>query len=240
MVECIAVVLAGGTGSRMGDGPPKQLRTLGDRTVLEHSIAAFAAHPEITGVLVMTDEASAERVAELVAAGPADRVLAVLPGGPTRFATTRAAVAGLARFSDDAKVLLHDAARPLVPSDLVDACLAGLDDHDGVVPVLHATDTLLAVDAGGVMERSLDRSVVRLAQTPQAFRLGTLRSSHLPAADGAEDDPTDDGTAVLRALPGARIATVPGDRRNRKVTYPEDLELLGRWLAAEATARTAD
>ncbi|WP_229053255.1 2-C-methyl-D-erythritol 4-phosphate cytidylyltransferase [Aeromicrobium sp. Leaf350] len=222
-----ALVLAGGTGTRFGATTPKQLLDLEGSTVLSHSVRRLAAHPGVDCIVLVTHAESA-REAHRIAVAEA-KVVAVVEGGATRADSTRLGLAAVPGLSDDDVVLVHDAARPLVTDAIVDACLAGVVLHDAVTPAIDVVDTLVEVDADGVVVGTVDRKVVRRVQTPQAFRAGVLRDAHAAAAREPAE-PTDDCGVVLAHVPGASVAVVAGDERNLKITTPADLDLARRWL----------
>ena len=155
-------------------------------------------------------------LAEEIGAG---KVSAVVTGGETRAASVRAALAEVPE--DAAVVIVHDAARPLVTDEVVARVLAPLSEgYEGAVPVLALSDTVKRVRAAEVVE-TVDRDGLVVAQTPQAFLAAALRR----AADGEGTD-----CASLVEAQGGRIRAVEGDPRLRKVTSPEDLELVSSWL----------
>lgn len=191
-----AIVLAAGSGTRFG-GSKHTLR-IGDEPLWARCVRIL-------------EEAGVEEV--VVVGDVPDGV----PGGPRR----RDSVAnGLSHVSSD-WVLVHDAARPLVSVELVGSILRALasTDADGVIPAVPVTDTVKRVDGTRVTE-TVDRSSLVAVQTPQAFRTASLSAAH--AADG--DEATDDASLIERW--GGIVETVPGDRDNIKVTYPEDLARL--------------
>lgn len=229
----IAVVLAGGTGTRMGHHEPKQFIELAGRTILEHSVAAFDHAPGIDQIVVVSVAEHRDRVQTLVQ--DMVKVSAVVVGGSTRTESTQRALVALADQSDDTKILIHDAARPLVSQPIIAECLNALDSADAVATVVGVTDTIYAV-AGDLITDVPHRAGLRRAQTPQGFRLGVLRRAveAMLAADPA--DFTDDITAVLRHLPKSKITMIDGESDNLKVTESADVavaELLMRSRRAD-------
>jgi len=221
-----AVLLAGGIGARVGGGVPKQLLEVGGRPLLEHALATFHAHEAVTDVLVVMAPAHLAAAEALVSAYP--KVRAVLPGGATRSDSTLVALGAL---EDDELVLLHDAARPLVTARMVDDCLAALADHDAVGTVVESADTIWLVDGDGHLAGIPSRATLRRVQTPQGFRVGTLRAAYDAALRDPEFEATDDCAVVFRYTPGVPVALVPGEERNLKVTTPGDLRVAEALLA---------
>ncbi len=227
-----AVVLAGGTGSRMGGGVPKQLLPLGGRTVLERAVAAV--HDAVDEVLVVM---AADHVdeAEQLLRGPAfPRLTGVVAGGADRGGSTVRALAALVH--EECDVLLHDAARPLLPARVVRDCVRALRTAPAVVVAVPSNDTLLEVEQGRVVTVP-DRGRLWRAQTPQAFRLSVLRRAYAIAAQRGVTA-TDDCGVVRACLPDLPVVVVQGDERNLKITHPVDLEVAERLLRGDESRPT--
>lgn len=225
----IAVVLAGGTGSRMGAGIPKQLLEVGGKPVIRHTLEAFEAAPEVDLILVVMAEGYADAVRAIAEAAGVTKLAGVIGGGATRSDSSRAAVAWVeARLGPEAdcKLLLHDAARMLVSGGIIAEVVAALDRHGAVGVAVAASDTVVEVRGEGGEEFVAavpERAVLRRVQTPQGFRLPVIRAAY--AAADAEPDfrATDDCSVVLRFLPHVPVRVVAGEERNLKVTEPLDL-----------------
>ncbi|MGP4021707.1 2-C-methyl-D-erythritol 4-phosphate cytidylyltransferase [Actinomadura sp. 3N407] len=216
----VAVVLAGGVGERMGAGRPKQLIDVGGRPILAHAIDAFDAHPGI-GEVVVVMAAGHLREAAAVAA-PFGKTAAVIEGGDTRTASTVAALRTLSGRPDDVRVLFHDAARPFVDRPVIDRVLDALDAHEAVAAGLPASDTMVVVEDGMVVSMPPRETMIRF-QTPQGFRLGTIRKAYELALADPGLRATDDCGIVHRYLPDVPIRVVAGSERNLKVTQPLDV-----------------
>ena len=225
----VAVVLGGGTGTRFGADLPKQLLTLGSRTLVGHCVAAFAASPGIDEILLVMPLAYHDEAKRLVGS----EVGAIITGGATRSDSVRNALAHIGARHDQAEtgVLIHDAARPLVTQQIIADCIQALKEHDAIGTAVPASDTILAV-TDGVIAHVPPRETLYRAQTPQCFRLETIAKAHALAAADPAFAPTDDCGVVLRYLPGTPVHIVPGSETNLKVTYPTDLAV------AEALLRT--
>jgi 2-C-methyl-D-erythritol 4-phosphate cytidylyltransferase/2-C-methyl-D-erythritol 2,4-cyclodiphosphate synthase len=223
----VAVLLAGGQGARAGFALPKQLTPLGGKAVLRWSLDALAAHPAIGGgVLVASDAVAA-------AAGALPSGWIVAPPGAERQQSVAHALAALADWPDDALALVHDTARPGVTAAVIDRLLAALETHEAAIPTLPVADTLVAQAAGEAGD-VVDRAALARVQTPQGFRLGTLRRAHAAAAgETASDD-----AQLVRRL-GVTVAAVPGDARLHKLTYAEDRTILSGLLGTGQVMRTA-
>jgi 2-C-methyl-D-erythritol 4-phosphate cytidylyltransferase len=212
-VHAVGIVAAAGSGLRLGADVPKALVPLAGRPLVCWAVAALRAGG----------------VAEIVVAVPtADwaAFAAVLPGvqlvdgGASRTSSVRAALAAAGPGAD--AVLVHDAARPLTPPDVVRRVLAALaSGHPAVVPVLPVVDTTVVVEEGGVVAESLPRAMLRRVQTPQGFDRRTLAGAYAGLAPDAE---LTDDAAVVRAA-GVPVVTVAGDERAAKVTVAHDLAM---------------
>lgn len=222
-----AILLAGGRGMRAGFAQPKQMEALGGKPVLRWSLDALATHRGVSGgVLVANGDVMA-------VAAPLPKGWISADPGAERQQSVANAITALADWPDDARILVHDAARPGVDAAVIDRLLAALDHADAAIPVLPVPDTLVEAEngeAGDVVARD------RLArvQTPQAFRLGVLRRAHAEASGAAA---TDDAQLV-RSL-GVMVATVAGDARLHKLTYAEDMAILSGLLGVKDMMRAA-
>jgi ribitol-5-phosphate 2-dehydrogenase (NADP+) / D-ribitol-5-phosphate cytidylyltransferase len=227
----VGVILAGGVGSRLGSTVPKQLVEVAGRPVIEHTIAAFEASPDIDEIVVVMAPGHLDAVAAIVAAAGFRKVAAVVPGGVLRSDSTRLALEWLG--DADADVLLHDGARPLVSERILHDCVLALGRHEAVAVVVTTADTVVAVD-GDVITEVPDRRGLRRCQTPQGFRLSTIRRAYELAAQDPAFVATDDAGAVARYLPDVPIHVVEGAEDNIKVTTPLDL------MIVDALARRTD
>jgi 2-C-methyl-D-erythritol 4-phosphate cytidylyltransferase len=219
-----AIVPAAGRGERLGPGAPKALRLLGGVPLLVHAVRNLAAARLVDLVVVAAPPDQVTAVRALLADHHTGATLHVVPGGSTRPESVRAALAAL----PDAVgvVLVHDAARPLAPVELIDAVASAVRaGADAVVPGLPVTDTVKRVD-GDVVTETVDRSALRSVQTPQGFRRTVLEEAHLDLSDGGI---TDDAGLVERA--GYSVVVVPGAEEAFKVTRPLDLVLAEAVLA---------
>ncbi|HMC67904.1 MAG TPA: 2-C-methyl-D-erythritol 4-phosphate cytidylyltransferase, partial [Mycobacteriales bacterium] len=204
-----AIVAAAGSGERLGAGLPKALVRLGHQTLLQLSVAVM----DEAGIDVVVVTAPPSSVPEFAALVPTATVVA---GGETRQESVRA---GLAALPDDVDVVLvHDAARALVPTDVVHRVIDALrDGAEAVVPVVALADTVKEVDSSGAVVRTVNRASLRAVQTPQGFRRSVLERAHGAGGAGATDD-----AALVEAL-GVTVTTVEGSAEALKVTTPLDL-----------------
>ncbi|MEI7759548.1 MAG: 2-C-methyl-D-erythritol 4-phosphate cytidylyltransferase [Thermoleophilia bacterium] len=225
MTDCTtwAILVAAGSGERLGADRPKAFVALGERVLLAESLERLDASAWIDAVVVAVPPAWEEAAIVLAEELVASKVAAVVPGGVTRAASVRAA---LAEIPDDALVVIvHDAARPLVDDAVIERVLGPLaEGYDGVVPGLPLADTVKRVERGLVVE-TLDRSGLVAVQTPQAFTATALRSAYAgPDPAGATD------CASFVEARGGRIRVVAGATRLLKITTGADLALVESWL----------
>ena len=209
-----AIVVGAGSGSRFGGDEPKQYRRLGGRAVFRRALEALLAHHGVRGVLPVI---GAGDIARFEAACGDLPTLAPVTGGASRSASVRRALDVLRPRAPD-RVLVHDAARPLLSAALVDRVLEGLERHAAVIPGLAVRDTLKRGRLPGVIEGTVDRAGLVAVQTPQGFAFDVLDRAHAHA-----DEATDDAGLVERL--GVEVHLVAGDARNLKITEPEDLAL---------------
>lgn len=224
----VAVILGGGTGTRLGAPLPKQLLILSGKTLVQHCVSAFAGVRRngdgqgIDEILLVMPLAYHDEAKRLVG----DQVSAIIDGGATRSDSVRNALAHIKARYDEAEtgVLIHDAARPLVTQRIIADCISALNEHDAVGTAVPTSDTILAVE-DGVISHVPPRETLYRAQTPQCFRLETIARAHALAAADPAFQPTDDCGVVLRYLPGVPVHIVPGSEVNLKVTHPSDLAI---------------
>jgi 2-C-methyl-D-erythritol 4-phosphate cytidylyltransferase len=218
----VALVAAAGSGSRLGGGVPKALRLLGGVPLVTHSIRRLAAGGVERAVVIVADGLQADFQAAL-----ADTPIPweCVVGGSERQHSVRR---GLAAIGAAGVVLVHDAARPLVPPEVVAAVIAAIRaGHEAVVPAVSVVDSIRSLDGAG--SRVVDRSMLRAIQTPQGFAYATLVAAHEQVA-AAGLQVTDDA-ACCEAI-GCSVHLVPGSRLAMKVTEPTDLVIAEALLAA--------
>lgn len=232
----IAVILAGGVGSRMGGSEPKQFLSLGGRTVIEHSIETFANHPSIDEVAVVIHPDWRGRMEEIAARGHWEKLRKIVDGGSERYMSSLNAIMAYIDEPDDTNLLLHDAARPLMSAAIVDRVVAALERHEAVGVAVPSTDTVWevhpdfdAVEVGRFVARIPERRLMWRAQTPQAFRLPLIRDAYQRALQDPQFRATDDCGVVRQYMPGTKITVVEGEGRNMKLTNAEDLPVLQKY-----------
>ncbi|WP_374382741.1 bifunctional 2-C-methyl-D-erythritol 4-phosphate cytidylyltransferase/2-C-methyl-D-erythritol 2,4-cyclodiphosphate synthase [Dongia sp.] len=233
--KVIALVVAAGSGSRMGKDLPKQYLPLGGRTVLRHCLETFGRHPSIAAVRVVINGALRDLYDAAV------HGLDLLPpvnGGARRQDSVRLGLESLAAERPDL-VLIHDAARPFIDAGTIDRTISTLAHHDGALVAVPVVDTLKRGQNEGdtvFSGATVDRTGLWRAQTPQGFHFEKLLAAHRRAADGPEM--TDD--AAVAEAAGMRVALVLGHEDNFKITAPADLERAERMMSEQMEYRTGN
>jgi 2-C-methyl-D-erythritol 4-phosphate cytidylyltransferase len=220
-LRTVAVVLAGGSGSRVGLDVPKQLLKVAGRMIIEHSVAALHDCDEVDEIVVVMTPDFVSEVRTLLMRADLPKVTRVLPGGADRNASTRVALAALGE--QECNVLFHDAVRPLLSQRVVRDCVQALATYEAVDVAIPSADTIVRVDDDEQVVEIPDRSHLRRGQTPQGFRLSVIRRAYEIAAGDPTLGATDDCGVLLHCLPEVPIYVVSGDEQNLKITYPVDL-----------------
>jgi 2-C-methyl-D-erythritol 4-phosphate cytidylyltransferase / 2-C-methyl-D-erythritol 2,4-cyclodiphosphate synthase len=241
--DCIGIVVAAGNGSRAGilpkiasSGSPednwleKQFWQLGDKPVLAHSLDRLQANPRIKNIIIVTSKPNIAGVISQF--GGTNRH--IVEGGATRQQSVYAGLQAAAKIDPTAAfVAIHDAARPLLPPDLLDKMLAKIDDTlAGVVPALPLADSLATIDAQQLIDGNLDRAPMRALQTPQLFWRALITELHQRFADDQRF--TDDCGLALAA--GHKVATISGSQQLLKLTQPDDYAMLQLFCDATPVA----
>lgn len=237
--DVVVVILGGGSGERLGGARPKAFVGVAGEVMLAHSLRAFEQHDAVDAIVLVVPadwEGPAEALVDDLGC---DRVSAIVTGGASRAASVQAGLACVPKRRGTA-VLVHDAARPLVSSDVIDRVLAPLAEGcDAAVPVVEVVDTIkqVAGDGSGRVVATVPRVELRRAQTPQACRSSIL---HRALADMSDDDLariTDCADAVAHA--GGSVVSVEGDERLHKITTASDLALIEMWMSGSGMSGDA-
>jgi 2-C-methyl-D-erythritol 4-phosphate cytidylyltransferase/2-C-methyl-D-erythritol 2,4-cyclodiphosphate synthase len=224
-VRIAALIVAAGRGTRAAasGGGPKQYAPIGGRSVLAHTIEAFAGHPEIEEVKVVIHEDDSGLYA--AAAGSTPKLSSPAIGGATRQASVLNGLEALAASSPDL-VLIHDAARPFVSAVTISKVIEMLKNGPAALAALPVTDTLKRASDGGIVRDTIPRAGLWRAQTPQGFHFAPILDAHRKAAEQGLDQFTDD--AAIAEWAGFDVAIVEDTTGNIKLTTAEDLQLADR------------
>lgn len=234
--EAWAVIVAGGTGQRFSASENKLLLPLHGKAVIQWTVEAFLQAETIDGLIIVSHPDAQGDYEAVVTRLSLEKPIVWALGGPTRRAS---AYNGLSALSETVKVVaIHDAARPLIPSTLINHSVEGISPPDvlGTVVSLPLVDTVKAVDpVSGQIQGTLDRNTLWRAQTPQTFWKDSILQAH--QAIGPEVDATDD--AQLMELAGlGPVVTLKGPSFNLKITAPDDLLQAEQWLRSLEGLRT--
>ncbi len=231
----IAVILAGGTGSRVGGAKPKQLLPLADgRSILEHSVDAFEQSPAISEIAVVMHPEWIDEARHICERNEWRKVAKIIPGGAERWESSWHAILAymeepseVSHQPSEVSLWFHDAARPFVSQRILTDVAMALEKHDAVTVAVPVTDTIYKVQRDNVRGLKVydipDRSEYMCAQTPQAFYLDVVSDAYIKALAEDEVIATDDAGIVRKYEPRHPIFIVQGEECNIKITYKEDL-----------------
>jgi 2-C-methyl-D-erythritol 4-phosphate cytidylyltransferase/2-C-methyl-D-erythritol 2,4-cyclodiphosphate synthase len=215
-----AIIVAAGSGSRLGGQIPKQFMTLGGKPVLRWSVDAMLRCNKIAAIAVVVPPGQEYRARAIL---PPAWNIHVVAGGATRTDSVRAGLDVLTPVNPD-RVLIHDAARPGLTAGVIEELLAALGSADAASPALPIADALKDSSGGGL--RSVDRDNLSRVQTPQAFRWDVITAAYAAATEAAVDD------LALVESRGAKVTLTPGRAELMKITYPEDFVVAEKLISA--------
>ena len=231
--KVVAVIPAAGRGRRAPGAVPKQFRELLGRPVLWHTLRCFEENPSVGGIIVALNPPDRDRFDAF--ASDFTKLRPAVDGGRERGDSVRSAL--MATTAEDEIVLIHDAVRPLVTSELVNRVIEETERSGAAIPALPATETVKEVSRGVVVRTPARRSLWN-AQTPQGFRRDPLLAAFAEGAAAETGLVTDEATLLERM--GVKVRVVPGDPHNIKVTTPEDFEKAEWFMGKRGPGKTAD
>ena len=218
----VAVILAGGTGKRMGAYLPKQFLKIAGKSIIEHSMAIFEKHAGVDEICVVIHSNFIADVERIVSEAGFKKVNKILCGGKERSDSSLAAILAYEN-EQDVNLIFHDAVRPFVNQSIIDDVIAGLVAGKSVAVAIPSTDTIFKLDNEKCIESIPPRDFLYRAQTPQAFSYKTIKQAYDLALNDPNFKATDDCGVVLRYLPDEAIHIVEGDENNIKITFEQDL-----------------
>lgn len=224
----IALILSGGTGTRMNLDLPKQYIEFRGRPIISYSLSTFDSHPLIDRIVIVADRQWWGEIDKWIEEFGIKKFVGYATPGETR---QYSIINGLEQIKRDGradKVIIHDAARPLVSNKLISACLEDLDNCDGVMPVLSAKDTFYLLDEQGMASKLIPRSLLAAGQAPEAFDYEKYYAANMSLS--RDEILKINGSSELALKCGLTVKTVPGDERNIKITTPNDLTLLEAFM----------
>jgi len=225
----IAVILAGGVGSRFGSNLPKQFLKIQDRTILEICVEAFQKNEHIDEIAIVMNEAYIETTQKMAISQKWFKVTKILNGGKERYESSVNAIHAFSNHPQiaNANFLIHDAARPLVSQRIINDTIAALEKNPAIMVAIPTTDTILELSDDKKSIKSIpNRGFLYRCQTPQAFKYALIKKAYDLALSDVSIQATDDCGIVRKYLPEIDIHIVLGDERNMKITYPDDIKIM--------------
>lgn len=221
----VAVVLAGGSGRRIGGDLPKQFIEVNGRAIIEYSIDAFEKCADIDEIAVVVNKDFVDEMNKIVVRNSWTKLKKILDGGVERSDSSLSAIK--AYEGVNCNLIFHDAVRPLVSQRIISDVVAALKNNNAVAVSVPSTDTIVEVDESGhFINRIPKRSNLRCQQTPQAFSYETIAKAYKQAIEDSSFVATDDCGVVAKYLPEEKIFIVNGDDSNIKITYRKDLKIM--------------
>ena len=222
MQKVYGIILAGGSGERLGFDIPKQFVKIAGKTVIEHTIDIFERHPLIDHIIIVVNPDFRFLMEEILLKNNYKKVIKILNGGITRRESSYIGISSIEE--DDAIVLIHDAVRPFVNERIINESIEAAKKYGAVDVAIPSVDTIIKVDDDMFIEDIPPRRYMMKGQTPQSFRLSLIREAHEKVK---EEKVTDDCSLIVKGGFG-KVYVVRGEERNIKLTYPEDIFLMER------------
>lgn len=225
MKKNVAIILAGGIGSRLGLSTPKQFFKVAGKMVIEHTVDAFEHNQYIDEIALVSNPVYIPEVENLILKNSWKKVKKVLKGGKERYDSSLSAIQAYA--NQDVNLIFHDAVRPLVSQRIINDVVKALQTYQAIDVALPSADTIIEIE-GDFISNIPDRSRLKRGQTPQAFHIETIRKAYEIALTDPNFKVTDDCGVVKKYLPETPVYVVAGEESNMKLTYKEDTYLLDK------------
>ncbi len=227
MTRNIAIILAGGVGSRLGLSTPKQFFKVAGKMVIEHTIDTFEHNPHIDEIAIVSNPAHVGDVENLVLRNGWKKVKKILKGGKERYDSSLSAINAYKDSTEEVNLIFHDAVRPLVSQRIINDVCEALNLYDAIDVTVPAVDTIIEAEADHIAAIP-DRSRLQRGQTPQAFKLSVIAEAYERALSDPKFKVTDDCGVVVKYMPEVAVHLVAGEESNMKLTYKEDTFLLDK------------
>lgn len=234
----IAIILAGGVGSRLGLEKPKQFMKIAGKTVLEHTVDCFQKHEMIDEIIIVMHNSYIHVAEDMVLRNGWNKVKKILSGGKERYESSQVAIKAYENYSDKDQLnfIFHDAVRPLVGKRIIDDTINALKYYDAVDVAIPSTDTIIQLNSSkNFIDCIPDRNYLYRGQTPQAFKYSTILEAYKIAMQDPNMRTTDDCGIVRKYLPDVPVYVVKGEEQNIKLTYPEDIYVLDKLFQMKST-----
>lgn len=222
----IAVILAGGIGSRLEKSLPKQFFKVAGKMVMEHAVEAFEKNEFIDEIAIVINNHYIFMVEDMIIKNGWQKVKRILIGGEERYHSSLAAVNAYSEFKAS-NLIFHDAARPLISQRIINDVVKSMDNYNAVDVAINSADTIIEIE-DDIITAIPERAKMRRGQTPQAFKQGVIAKAYELALQDKSFKATDDCGIVSKYLPKEKIFVVKGEEVNMKLTYPEDTYLLDK------------
>ena len=239
----IAVILAGGVGSRLGLDKPKQFMKMAGKTILEHTVDVFQKHDKIDEIVIVMNASYLHDAEEMVLQNHWTKVKKVLNGGSERYESSLVAINAYKNVVgiDCANFIFHDAVRPMVSKRIIDETINALDSYDAVDVAIPSADTIIKLDESKQFIAEIPkREYLNRGQTPQGFKYKTISKAYRLALQDSNMQTTDDCGIVKKYLPETKVYVVKGEEQNVKLTYPEDIYVLDKLFQIKCTQPDID
>ena len=221
----VAVILAGGIGSRMESAKPKQFLKVAGKTILEHTVGIFEMNMKIDEIVIVSNAFYVPEVENMVLSNDWHKVKKVIRGGKERYESSLSAIQSYQ--NEKPNLIFHDAVRPLLSQRIINEVVTALEKHSAIDVAIPAVDTIIEVE-NDVIKQIPNRVKLRRGQTPQAFHYDTISKAYDLALKDLSFSTTDDCGVVHRYLPDEKVYVVNGEESNMKITYNEDTFLLDK------------
>lgn len=221
-MKTIAIILASGSGTRIGLDIPKQFYKIKNKTLLEYSIEAFEFHNKIDEIIIVSHPDYITDVKKIITTNSYTKISKIIAGGNTRQESSNNGVSAIEKI--EAKVLIHDAVRPFVTKKIIDECITSLDKYQAVNVAIETSDTIIEINEDYYINNIPQRKFLKRVQTPQGFHIKIIKEAHELAKKNKNISFTDD-CGLVHEFNLAKIKVIDGDEKNIKITYPNDLKL---------------
>lgn len=222
----VAVILAGGIGSRLNAGVPKQFLKVAGLSVIEHTISVFEHFPLIDEIAIVANDAYHQKISSYVVKNNFQKVKKILNSGKERHESSLSAIAAYSAEGVECNLIFHDAVRPLISNNIILNVIEALKTYDAVDVAIPCADTIIEVTDENTIETIPPRHLLRRGQTPQGFKLSVIRNAYEKALSDPNFVTTDDCGVVVKYLPNTKVKVVSGEEANMKLTYQEDYYLI--------------
>lgn len=231
----VAVILAGGIGSRLNAGIPKQFLKIAGQSVIEHTIGVFENHPEIDEIAIVANASYHQKIASYIIKNEYKKVKRILNSGSERHDSSLSAIRAYSVDSEDCNLIFHDAVRPLISPLIISNVIEALNHYKAVDVAINSADTIIRITPDNTISDIPPRNMLRRGQTPQAFRLSTIREAYNRALADPDFVTTDDCGVVVKYMSEEEVFVVSGEESNMKLTYPEDFYLIEKLFQLRTT-----